>query len=439
MRAIDLIIKKRNGHSFSPEEINFMISEFDSGRIPDYQMSAFLMAVYFQGLNAKETTALTAALANSGEVIDFSSLGKIVTDKHSSGGVGDKTTLVLAPLVAAAGVSVAKISGRGLGFTGGTIDKLESIPGFSAELSVERFMELVKENDLAIMAQTERLTPADRKLYALRDVTGTVENVSLIAASIMSKKIAAGADTILLDVKTGKGAFMQSREEAFHLAETMFRIGQDMGRRIVSVVTDMNQPLGYAVGNALEVKEAVETLKGQGPPDVEQLCIILGGYLLGLAGKARNPEAGQEELLRLLKSGAALQKFKEMVRLQGGNVECLEDYSLLPQAKYTKTHNSTRAGFVQEIDAGKVGRAAARLGAGRSFKGDNIDPSVGIVLNHKVGDNVSEGEILAYLHGNDEDKLKVACKELANCFTLVDEKTEEFPPLFYGVVPPFPS
>ncbi|MDO9533811.1 MAG: thymidine phosphorylase [Bacillota bacterium] len=439
MRALDLIIKKRNGQSFSTEEINFMISEFNSGRMPDYQMSALLMAVYFQGLNAKETTALTAALANSGEVIDFSSLGKIVTDKHSSGGVGDKTTLVLAPLVAAAGVSVAKISGRGLGFTGGTIDKLESIPGFSAELSVERFMELVQENDLAIMAQTERLTPADRKLYALRDATGTVENISLIAASIMSKKIAAGADTILLDVKTGKGAFMQSREEAFHLAETMFRIGKDMGRRIVSVVTDMNQPLGYAVGNALEVKEAVETLKGQGPADVEKLCIILGGYLLGLAGKVRNPEAGQEELLRLLRNGAALQKFKEMVSLQGGNVECLEDYSLLPQANYTETVTSTRAGFVQEIDAGKVGRSAALLGAGRAFKGDNIDPSVGIVLNHKVGETVCEGDVLAYLHSNDKDKFKAACRELSNCFTLVDEKTEEFPPLVYGVVPPFPS
>ena len=307
MRALDLIIKKRDGQDLSAEEIFFLIDKYNKGLIPDYQIAAFLMAVYFQGLNPKETAALTAALAESGETLDFSSLGKLVADKHSSGGVGDKTTLALAPLVAAAGVPVAKVSGRGLGFTGGTIDKLESIPGFSAELSLERFIELIKENDLAIMAQTERMTPADKKLYALRDVTGTVENTSLIAASIMSKKIAAGAGVILLDVKTGKGSFMKTREEAFHLAETMFRIGKEMGRRIVSVVTDMNQPLGFAVGNALEVKEAISILKGQGPADAETLCIILGGYMLALAGKVRNPEEGQDELRKLLKNGAALE------------------------------------------------------------------------------------------------------------------------------------
>jgi pyrimidine-nucleoside phosphorylase len=438
MRVLDLIIKKRDGGNLTAEEIGFLISEFDRGNIPDYQMSALLMAIYFQGLNARETTALTAALAESGEMLDFSSLGAIVADKHSSGGVGDKITLVLAPLVAAAGVPVAKISGRGLGFTGGTIDKLESIPGFSARLSVEKFMELVQENSLAIMVQTERLTPADGKLYALRNVTGTVENISLIAASIMSKKIAAGANAILLDVKMGRGAFIQNRDEAFHLAETMVRIGKEMGRRIVSVVTDMNQPLGFAVGNALEIKEVMNVLRGQGPPDVERLSVLLGGYLLALVGKVRNPEEGQEELLRLLKNGAGLEKFKQMVISQGGDAQCLEDLSLLPQAKFVETIKAPKSGYLREIDARKVGKVAAILGAGRSFKGEKIDFSVGIVLNHKVGNIVAEGDTLAYIHGNNEDTLKAAFKELSGTFSIGEEKAEGFP-LIYGVVPPFPS
>lgn len=438
MRALELIIKKRDGQSLSVEEINFLINKYNKGLIPDHQIAAFLMAVYFQGLNSKETAALTAALAESGEMLDLSSLGKLVADKHSSGGVGDKTTLVLAPLVAAAGVPVAKVSGRGLGFTGGTVDKLESIPGFSAELPLERFIKLIKENDLAIMAQTERMTPADKKLYALRDVTGTVENTSLIAASIMSKKIAAGAGAILLDVKTGKGSFMETREEAFHLAETMFRIGKEMGRRIISVVTDMNQPLGFAVGNALEVKEAISILKGEGPPDAEKLCIILGGYLLALAGKVRNPEEGQGELRKLLNNGVALEKFKQMIVLQGGNVKCVDDFSLLPQAKYIEVIEAPKKGYIREIDTKKVGKAAALLGAGRSYKEEEIDPSVGVILKQKVGDEVLEGDILAHIHGNKEDLLQAACKDLINAFTISDERAEELP-LVYGVVPPFPS
>jgi pyrimidine-nucleoside phosphorylase len=438
MRVLDLIIKKRDGENLTAEEIEFLISEFTRDNIPDYQMSAFLMAVYFQGLNAKETTALTTALAKSGEVIDFSSLGSVVADKHSSGGVGDKVTLVLAPLVATAGVPMAKIAGRGLGFTGGTIDKLESIPGFNARLPVEKFMELVRENNLAIMAQTERLTPADGKLYALRDVTGTVENISLIAASIMSKKIAAGTGAILLDVKMGKGAFLQSRDEAFHLAETMVRIGKEIDRRVVSVVTDMNQPLGLAVGNALELKEALAVLRGEGPADVEYLSILLGGYLLALVGRVRNPEEGQEVLSRLLKNGAALEKFKQLVHSQGGDVSCLEDPTLLPEAKIIKTIKASKSGYLHEIDARKVGNAATILGAGRSVKNQAIDFSVGIVLNHKIGDMVSEDDILAYIHANNEEQLNSALNELVGTFAIAEEAPEPLP-LVYGVIPPFPS
>lgn len=438
MRFLDLIVKKRDGESLSTEEINFIIQEYNKGNIPDYQMSALLMAIFFQGLNNRETSAFTAALAASGEVLDFSSLGKIVVDKHSSGGVGDKVTLVLAPLVAAAEVPVAKISGRGLGFTGGTIDKLESIPGFSANLTVEKFTELVRENDLAIMAQTDSITPADGKLYALRDVTGTIENISLIAASIMSKKIASGAGALLLDVKTGRGAFMESKEEAFHLSETMVRIGKEMGRRVVAVVSDMSQPLGYAVGNALEVKEALAVLKGEGPRDVEQLCLFLGGLMLALVGKVRNQEDGEKELARLLKSGLALDKFKQMVASQGGNVEYLDNAELLPKAPCTSIVKASKSGYLKEIDALRVGRVAVLLGAGRSVKGEAIDPGVGVLLTHKVGESVEEGETLAYLHGNNEDTLTSSAKELANAFLIVDEKVESIP-MIHGVVPPFPS
>ena len=438
MNILDLIIKKRDGQSLSPEEVNFLVREYNNGFIPDYQMAAMLMAIYFQGLNNKETNALTAALAASGEILDFSSLDKIVVDKHSSGGVGDKVTLVLAPLVAAAGVPVAKISGRGLGFSGGTIDKLESIPGFSADLSTGHFVDLVRENNLAIMVQTESITPADGKLYALRDVTGTVENISLIAASIMSKKIAGGAGAILLDVKTGLGAFMQSRDEAFHLAETMVRIGKDLGKRIVSVVTDMNQPLGYAVGNALEVKEAVSVLRGEGPADVERLCMVLGGYLLALSGRVRNPEEGQEQLMRLLESGAALQKFRQMVISQGGRPECLDDLTLLPQAKFSDEVRVSKGGYIREIDARIVGKVALSLGTGRSYKGAEIDPAAGVVLNYKVGEKVAENDLLACVYSNKEEVRQTACRELLNAIAIGEERVE-VTQIVHGVVPPFPS
>ncbi len=438
MRFLDLILKKRDGESLSTEEIHFIIREYNLGNVPDYQMSALLMAIYFQGLNSKETSAFTLSLAETGEMLDFSSLGTIVADKHSSGGVGDKITLVLAPLIAAAEVPIAKISGRGLGFTGGTIDKLESIPGFSADLTIKNFTELVRRNNLAIMAQTDRITPADGKLYALRDVTGTVENISLIAASIMSKKIAAGAGAILLDVKTGRGAFMQSKEEAFHLAESMVRIGKDMGRRIVSVVTDMSQPLGLAVGNVLEVKEALGTLRGEGPGDVEQLSLFLGGLLLAMVGKVRNPEEGQEELVRLLKNGVALEKFRQMVASQGGDLHYLDNPELLPKASHVETLLAPKSGCLKEIDALRVGKVAVLLGAGRSVKGGKIDPCAGVLLTRKVGESIGEGEVLAYLHGNGKDTLSVSRKELSNAFLIVDEQVEA-PAMIHGVVPPFPS
>ncbi|MGI5875681.1 MAG: thymidine phosphorylase [Dethiobacteria bacterium] len=438
MGFLDLILKKKDGQSLSPEEISYMIQEFNNGNIPDYQMAAMLMAICFQGLNARETNALTAALAESGEVLDFDFNDKIVVDKHSSGGVGDKITLVLAPLVAAAGVPVAKISGRGLGFTGGTIDKLESIPGFKADLSIKQFKELVEKKYLAIMAQTESLTPAEGKLYALRDVTGTVENMSLIAASIMSKKIAGGAGAILLDVKAGRGAFMKNKEAAFHLAEIMFRIGKDMGRRVVSVVTDMSQPLGFAVGNALEVKEAVNVLEGKGPGDVRKLTLILGGHMLAMAGKVRNIEEGEAELAKLINNGMALEKFKEMVIAQGGNPEFIKNPSLFVQAKYIKKIVAARTGYLREIDARRVGKTAKLLGAGRTYKTEKIDPAAGVVLNYKVNDYIVQGDILAFLHTNREDILEEACKEINNAFAIGEEKAETTP-LVYGVVPPFPA
>ncbi len=438
MRGLDLILKKRNGENLSADEIDFMVNQYNEGAIPDYQMAAFLMAVFFQGFSNKETSALASALAGSGETLDFSFLSDTVVDKHSSGGVGDKVTLILVPLVAAVGISVAKLSGRGLDFTGGTIDKLESIPGFSANLSISHFLKLVSENGLAIMAQTEDLTPADGKLYALRDATGTVDNISLIAASIMSKKIAAGAGAILLDVKTGSGAFMQSKDEAFHLAEIMIRIGKDLGKRTVAVVTDMNQPLGFAVGNALEVKEAIQVLKGEGPRDVEQLCLILGGYLMALTGKVRNAEEGQVQLSRLINNGAAYEKFKQLVVAQDGDVAFVEDLSQFPKALNVQEVTASKNGYLVEIDARRVGKAASLLGAGRSYKEQEIDHAVGVVLNHKVGDSILQGETLAFIHSNNQEYNETVLKELSNAFT-IKEELGEIPPLVHGVVPPFPN
>ncbi|MHB0913628.1 MAG: thymidine phosphorylase [Armatimonadota bacterium] len=395
MRVYDLILKKRNGEALSTEEMEFLVGGYAEGRVPDYQVAALLMAVWFRGMDARETADLTASMVRSGETLDLSCLPGVKVDKHSTGGVGDKATLVLAPLLAAAGVPVVKMSGRSLGHTGGTLDKLESIPGMSCALSPERMVEQVQRIGLAIGGQTAELVPADKKLYALRDLTATIDCVPLIAASVMSKKIASGADAIVLDVKAGSGAFMRSVPEAVELARAMVEIGRQVGRRTVAAVTDMNQPLGCAVGNALEVEEAIMTLRGEGPSDLVELCVVLGGLALRLAGKG-----GEEEIRRLLADGSALVKFREMVEAQGGDPRVVEDTSILPKARKVVPVPSPESGFVTRADAMQIARAAVAVGACRGEAGVSPDLSAGIVLKKKVGDKVSEGETLAEIHTN---------------------------------------
>jgi pyrimidine-nucleoside phosphorylase len=403
MRMVDLIAKKRDGHALTKEEIEFIIHGYTNGDIPDYQMSAFAMAVFFRGMTEEETAALTMAMVHSGDVIDLSKIEGIKVDKHSTGGVGDTTTLVLGPLVASVGVPVAKMSGRGLGHTGGTIDKLESVPGFHVEIDNDQFIELVNKNKIAIIGQTGNLTPADKKLYALRDVTATVNSIPLIASSIMSKKIAAGADAIVLDVKTGAGAFMKDLEGAKQLATAMVEIGKRVGRKTMAVISDMSQPLGYAVGNALEVKEAIDTLKGKGPEDLQELCLTLGSYMVYLAEKASSLEEARELLENSIQEGKALETFKVFLEAQGGDASVVDDPSKLPQAKYQWELNATEDGYVAEIVADEVGTAAMLLGAGRATKESTIDLSVGLVLRKKVGDAVKKGESLVTIYSNTEN------------------------------------
>jgi pyrimidine-nucleoside phosphorylase len=408
---VDLIEKKKQGKSMSQEEINFMISGFTSGDIPDYQMSAWAMAVYFQGMKENETAWLTEAMVNSGETIDLSSIHGIKVDKHSTGGVGDTTTLVLAPLVASCGVPVAKMSGRGLGHTGGTIDKLEAFTGFSVELSNQRFVELVNQNNLAVVAQSANLTPADKALYALRDVTATVDIMSLIASSIMSKKLASGADAIVLDVKTGSGAFMKTAEAAIQLSRMMVGIGRALGRRTVAIISDMNQPLGHAVGNALEVKEAIDTLKGEGPKDLEALCLELGAHMLVLAEQTSSIEKAKLLLMDKIKSGEALNTFAQFIEAQGGNPAQVFNPNLLPQAQYQIELKAPQSGFLRQINTEAIGKLAMQLGAGRATKQDQIDSSAGLIIHKKLGDKVKKGEALATLHANkqvEESLLKKA-------------------------------
>ncbi len=399
---VDLIAKKRDGYILSAEEIQFIINEYTNGTIPDYQMSAFAMAVFFRDMNDQERADLTMAMVHSGDTIDLSAIDGTKVDKHSTGGVGDTTTLVLGPLVASLSVPVAKMSGRGLGHTGGTIDKLEAVPGFHVEIENEEFTRLVNTNKIAIIGQSGNLTPADKKLYALRDVTATVNSIPLIASSIMSKKIAAGADAIVLDVKTGAGAFMKSAEEARALAEAMVRIGNAVGRKTMAVISDMSQPLGFAIGNALEVQEAIDTLRGQGPKDLEELCLTLGSQMVYLAGKAPSIEEARVNLQEAIQNGSALETLKIFLAAQGGDASVVDDPSKLPQAKYVFDLEAQQDGYVVEIVADEIGTAAMLLGAGRATKESVIDLAVGLMLRKKVGDSVKKGEPLVTVYANSE-------------------------------------
>ncbi|MBY8911941.1 pyrimidine-nucleoside phosphorylase [Bacillus sp. YC2] len=410
MRMVDLIIKKQNGKELTTEEIQFFVKGYTDGSIPDYQASALAMAIFFQDMTDQERADLTMAMVNSGETIDLSAIEGIKVDKHSTGGVGDTTTLVLAPLVAALDVPVAKMSGRGLGHTGGTIDKLEAIEGFHVELSKDEFIKLVNRDKVAVIGQSGNLTPADKKLYALRDVTGTVNSIPLIASSIMSKKIAAGADAIVLDVKTGAGAFMKTDEDAVNLAKAMVRIGNNVGRQTMAVISDMSQPLGYAIGNALEVEEAIDTLRGEGPEDLNELVLTLGSQMVVLAKKAETLEEARAKLQEVMKNGKALEKFKEFLNNQGGDGSVVDDPSKLPQAAYKIDVPAKEAGVVSEIVADEIGVAAMLLGAGRATKEDDIDLAVGIMLRKKVGDKVEKGEALVTLYANRENVDEVITK-----------------------------
>lgn len=433
MRMYDLIMKKRNGKPLEKEEIDWMISEYTAGRIPDYQMSAFLMAVYFQGMSKEETLNLTMAMAHSGEMLDLSGIRGIKVDKHSTGGVGDKTSLALTPMVAACGIRVAKMSGRGLGHTGGTIDKLESFSGFSTEISAEQFEEQVNRIGISIMGQTADLAPADKKLYALRDVTATVDQMSLIASSIMSKKLAAGADAIVLDVKTGSGAFMKTREDALALAEEMVRIGNGAGKHTIAVVSDMNQPLGNAVGNALEVQEAIATLRGEGPEDFTELCLTIGSYMLVAGKKADTPEEARAMLQRVIADGSALKKLEEFVEAQGGDPEQVRHPELLPAAAIQEPILASVDGYLQSIQCEEVGNCSMILGGGRETKESELDLSVGLILHKKTGDFVKKGEPLATIHANDREKAAQASQRyLAAC--RIGEEPVQRPELIHAVI-----
>jgi pyrimidine-nucleoside phosphorylase len=462
MRPVDLIAKKRDGQALSTDEIQFLVDGFTRGDIPDYQVSAWLMAVYLRGMSHEETVALTLAMAHSGNILDLSDIKAelaarpgtaagipLISDKHSTGGVGDKTTITVAPLVAACGVPVGKMSGRGLGHTGGTLDKLDSIPGFSSELTVEQFKHNLRVNGIVLAGQTHDLAPADGRLYALRDVTATVASQPLIAASVMSKKIAAGADAIVLDVKVGRGAFMQTEADAVALATVMVEIGRGVGRRVSAVIADMSQPLGHTVGNALEVMEAIEALQPpaqaaqpdksfshmgsgsqmQGPPritagdDYRAHCMAVAAQMLLLVGSARNADDANAMLNAAIVSGGALAKFREWIAAQGGDEHVVGDYALLPRSRWSEDVPAPRGGYIRGVDALAIGQSAMRLGAGRLRKGDPIDPAVGIVMHKKIGDVVSPGEPLLTIHANDEGRLRVEREALLAAYSWSDEPT----------------
>lgn len=431
MRMVDLIEKKRDGKELLESEINWLIDQYTKNEIPDYQMSAFLMATFFTDMTDREITALTLAMAHSGEVIDLSSIAGIKVDKHSTGGVGDTTTLILAPLVASVGVPVAKMSGRGLGYTGGTLDKLESIPGFKIELTEEKFIQLVNESQVAVIGQSGNLAPADKKLYALRDVTATVNSIPLIASSIMSKKIAAGADAIVLDVTTGDGAFMKNLADARRLAKTMVRIGALANRQTMAVISDMSQPLGEAIGNSLEVVEAIETLQGKGPADLLEMCYVLGSQMVVLAKKADTLAAARQLLEAALTSGKALAKFKEMIRNQGGDETVVDHPTRLLTAPYQIPVRAKKAGIVTKLVANELGIAAMMLGAGRKTKEEAIDHAVGLKLHKKVGERVAIGETLLTIYSRTEEVAEVV--QLIEANIAIGETGIE-PPLIHEII-----
>ena len=425
MRMYDIIMKKRNGNALSEKEIRYFIEGYTKGEIPDYQVSALMMAVYFQGMNEEETLALTIAMKESGDELDLSEIAGVKVDKHSTGGVGDKTSLALTPMVAACGIPVAKMSGRGLGHTGGTIDKLESFRGFTTDISKEKFVENVNSLGIAIMGQTADLAPADKKLYALRDVTATVDNMSLIASSIMSKKLAAGADAIVLDVKTGSGAFMKALEDAKALAIEMTKIGNNAGRKTIAVISDMDQPLGLAVGNALEVKEAIDTLKGRGPEDFVELVMTLGTQMLIAGGKTNSEAEARKMLQETIDSGSALEKLAQFVEAQGGDAAAVYNTNLLPRASIIEPVFIQESGYISHIECDEVGVCSLILGGGRETKDSEIDLAVGIVLTRKVGEYVERGDIIAYIHGNDHEKIRAAKKRFLEAYTISAEKPKK--------------
>ncbi len=433
MRMYDIIMKKRNNEELSKEEIDFLIEGYTKGEIPDYQMSALTMAIYFNKMTPQETLNLTMAMANSGDMLDLSEIQGVKVDKHSTGGVGDKTSLALIPMVAAVGVPTAKMSGRGLGHTGGTIDKLESFTGFRTDISTEHFIQQVNRIGISIMGQTADLAPADKKLYALRDVTATVDNMSLIASSIMSKKLAAGADAIVLDVKTGSGAFMKKEEDSFALAREMVTIGNGAGRKTIGVISDMDQPLGRAVGNALEVKEAIDTLNGEGPEDFKELCLTLGSYMVVAAGKAKDKTEARAMLETVLEDGSALSKLADFVEAQGGKREEVYHPELLPKAQYIQEIFSEEEGYISAIVCDEIGICSLILGGGRETKESEIDLSVGLVLHKKKGDYVSKDESLATIHANDLGKLDAAKKRFLAAYTFSKDEIKK-QPLIRGVV-----
>lgn len=433
MRAVDIIVKKRDGRALSKQEIDYFIQGYTAGDIPDYQAAAWAMAVLLMGMTPEETTHLTLAMANSGDTLDLSGVVDIAVDKHSSGGVGDKTSIAVVPMVRACGLPVGKMSGRGLGFSGGTLDKLESVPGFRTDLTKEEFLDQLGSLGMVLSGQSLELAPADGKLYGLRDVTGTVQSIPLIASSIMSKKIAAGAQAILLDVKVGKGAFMETIEEARELATLMVSIGEMSGRDVAAVLSDMNQPLGQAVGNALEMKEAIQTLKAEGPPDFTEHCLEIAGQMLVLGKKADSIKQARKMAEESIESGSGFEYLKKLIEAQGGDVRVIDDPSKLPEAPIKAVLEARKGGYVKEVHARTVGETAVVLGAGRRVKGESIDPAVGIMVMVKVGDRVEAGQPLFVIHAHDEGSMEEACSSLRGAVTIVPQKVEPLPH-FYGLI-----